>query len=392
MPSIRLPFTLSGFRIARTQRLNSVLLVEAAATQPTRPCPTCHHWSARIHSRYLRVPRDLPIAEYAVRLRLHVRRFFCTSPACPRRTFAERLPDIVPFRAQRTCRLTQALQTLGFALSGEAAARLSGHLRMAVSADTLLRIVRQTAHVHHPTPRVLGVDDFALRRGRVYGTILVDLEQHRPVDLLPDRTAEHLAQWLHAHPGVAIIARDRSLEYARGARLGAPDAVQVADRWHLLHNLREAVERVLHRRRSDVRKLVERPPTSDEQCPDAATRPRRLRPPTQNEQIRQQEQRARRYQRFLVVRELLAQGVSQRRIARLTGLSRAIVRQFVHAAEFPERSLGRPVASGLDPYLPYLHDRWNQGCSNSMQLWRELQTPDTGALKSFHQPERLTIS
>jgi transposase len=208
-----------------------------------------------MHSYYRREPRDVPISDQAVQLHLHVRRFRCLVPPCPQRTFAERLPEVVPVAARRTRRLTSALQTLAFATGGEAGARLSHRLHMPVSPDTLLRIMRRAPCPVIPTPRVLGVDDFALRKGCRYGTLLVDLERRRRIDLLPDRTPSTLRDWLVPRPAIEVIARDRSTEYARGATEGAPQARQVADRWHLLHNLREALERMLYRRHAQLERL-----------------------------------------------------------------------------------------------------------------------------------------
>jgi transposase len=225
---------------------------------------------------------------------------------------------------------------------------------------------------------VLGVDDWALRRGQKYGTILVDLERHQPVDLLLDRTAETLATWLRAHPGVELISRDRSPEYSRGASEGAPQAHQVADRWHLLKNLREALERLLSRLRTELEHL---PLPANAPPPTAVPRPA-LDSQKPSRQVALQANRERRYARYQAVRALLEQGVPQLQIAHQLGMARRTVRTFAQADTFPERALPPPVKSILDPYLPYLHRRLVEGCSNSSQLWRELQTQGYGGSRA----------
>ena len=224
-----------------------ILCVSARSSSPTAECPTCHQISTRLHSYYLRSPADLAVSGQTVRLKLRVRRFRCQNEQCKQQTFAERFPGTLGAHAQRTQRLTALLTLFALALSGRAGERLLVQAGMPTSADTLLRLVKQAATPPISTPEVLGVDDFALRRGKTYGTMLVDLETNRPIDLLPERTADVLADWLRHHPGVKLISRDRSSEYARGASEGAPDAQQIMDRWHVLKNLGEVVLRVVGR-------------------------------------------------------------------------------------------------------------------------------------------------
>ncbi len=213
-----------------------------------------------MHSRYYRRPADLPASGRAVCLSLKVRRFSCHHPACPRRTFAERLPGLPGRHAQRTQRLARAQARAGLALGGAPAARLLTSLAMPSSTRTLLRTLRGLPFPARPRPTIIGVDDWALRKGRTYATLLVDLKRRRPVDLLPDRSAPTLAAWLRSQPQIRLIARDRSTEYARGATLGAPKAVQVADRWHLLFNARQMVERWLARAHPRLKQLPASPP------------------------------------------------------------------------------------------------------------------------------------
>jgi transposase len=367
-----LPFLLPGFAVDAVRTVDMTLLVEAHSATAQATCPTCQQPSLRVHSRYFRTPRDLPVSEHPIRLLLHVRRFFCDNPACSRRTFAERLPNLLPVRAQRTIRLTHTLQIVANALGGKAGARLATKLRIGMSHDTLLRLIRQSETVVPVTPRVLGVDDFALQKGRIYGTILVDLEQHQPIDLLPDRTADTFAAGLRDHPGVEVIARDRSTEYARGATDGAPAALQVADRWHVLKNHREALERMLGRLHADLTRLPELLSTADTHLvpPPQSIRPLRL--PSMREQAVRQVARDRRLARYQQVQALYQQGVSMVQIATRLGMGRATVRKFVAAAVFPERAVQRRQPSMLDPYVPYLQQRRAEGCTNASQLWREI--------------------
>jgi transposase len=341
------------------------------AVQPTAveaSCPVCHTLSQAVHSWYRRHPADLPSLGSEVHLELSVRRFYCRNTLCRRRTFAEPLPTLVAPRARRTRRLAGAQGAVGVTCGGEAGARLLKHLAMATSGDTVLRLVRAMPLPESPMPRVLGVDDWARRKGHTYGTILVDLETRRVADLLPERTAESLAAWLKDRGPIEVITRDRSSEYARGAAMGAPNAVQVTDRWHLLQNLREMIERWLTGIHSRLRRL---PPV---ETSEAAT-PRRIpaRRRTSSEAARSAGSRARRLAQYEEVKQRFGAGETVLAISRAMALSRDLVRRYAYAESFPERSARVPGPSVLDPYSDYLEARVAGGCENAMTLWRDLK-------------------
>ncbi|WP_235845818.1 ISL3 family transposase [Dictyobacter aurantiacus] len=355
-----LPFSLSGFAIQHITHIREILTITACATSPTAACPSCQHVSSHIHSYYTRSPQDLPVSGHIVQLVLRVRRFRCLNHTCQRQTFAERLPSL-PVSARQTTRLATLLDGIAVVLSGQAGSRLTEQLAMPVSADTLLRRAKKKAPPS-PTPRILGVDDFAFRRGRTYGTILINLESHQPVDVLEDRSAETFADWLRKHPGVEIISRDRSKDYLRGATEGAPQAQQVIDRWHLLKNLREAVERFLSHTQmpEEVRAEI-----------SLTIAPRQKR--TSGERARSEGSRNRRLALYNQVVELSKQGGTIQGIARQLQISRQTVRKFVQASTFPEFQRVPRTKSAIDPYRPYLQERWEAGCRTIDQLWKDVQ-------------------
>lgn len=227
--------------IQRIEQSERAIIICIGGTKDRAPCPACGQESDRIHSVYERHPSDLPLVGWMVGLCARVRRFFCDNGRCGRRTFAEQFPELLAVKAQRTQRLMAHQQAIALALGGEAGQELCSRLGMPLSADSLIRAIRNSPEPEVRTPGVLGLDDWAKRKGQEYGTILVDLEARQPVDVLDSRTAEAVAEWLRAHPGVEIVSRDRGSEYVKGVTEGAPEAEQVADRWHLLSNLREAL-------------------------------------------------------------------------------------------------------------------------------------------------------
>jgi len=246
----------------------SSLTLVVRATRAQAACPRCHRPSARVHSYYSRKVADLPWHGVAVRLHLRTRRFRCRNSLCTKRVFCERLPPVVAHYARQTVRLNEALALIGFLLGGEGGSRATVKLAMATSPDTLPRRVRAAVKPCAPPPRVLGVDDFAFRKGQRYGTILVDMEKHRVIDLLADREAATLATWLKRHPGVEVVSRDRAPSYAAAINEGAPGAAQVADRFHLLMNVREVVEKMVKRANRFLRTQTLAAPPSAAPAPE----------------------------------------------------------------------------------------------------------------------------
>lgn len=339
--------------------------------RPVVPCPGCARPSYRIHSYYERRLADLPWNGIPVEIRLRTRRFFCDAEECGQRIFTERLPETTAAHARRTLRMKEALRWLGLALGGEAGARTAQRLGLVVSGDTLLRHLRRMSLGQKPTPvspRVLGMDDWAWRKGQRYGTILCDLERRRVVDLLPDRQASTVVEWLRDHAPPEVISRDRAGAYAEAARLGAPHAVQVADRFHLMRNLREALEHVLARYTPLPERALQQPTLAPVTDPPAASPNLTL---TRSQQI-SHERRQRRIERYQQVVELYRRGTSLRAIASQLGLNRKTVRYWLRARQFPERQVA-PRHSSVDRWLSYLEKRWAEGCHNRSQLWRELQ-------------------
>lgn len=349
------------------------LIVLAHGTQKMASCPDCQEPSDRIHSQYRRSPADLPCVGYTVQLKLRVPRFFCDNEACPRCTFAARFPILLRPYARRTTRLCQQQGQVGFAVSAETGSSLLGILGMLTSPDTLIRLVRQRPETTVEAPRVLGIDDWAKRKGQSYGTILVDLEKHEVVDLLPERSAESLSQWLQEHPGVEIISRDRGREYIEGATAGAGDAVQIADRFHLFQNITEVIQKMLKKRTKKLRTAAHR--AAQELQGEVERRTETVEnilvlegmPPA-----KQNEQPTLREMRFAEVKALQAEGWSRRAVAKHLNMDRRTVGNYFAAETCPKRQTGWQSTSKAAPYIPYLLQRWQEGCQNITQLYDEV--------------------
>ena len=345
------------------------------STQASVPCPLCTTPARRIHSHYERTLADLPWADYRVRLQLRVRKWFCRNRHCCRRIFTERLPIVATPWARHTLRLAQRLVAVGLALGGKAGVSLSQCWDLAVSRHTLLRLLRRQPAPARSTPTVLGVDDFALRKHQTYGTVLIDQERHQPVALLPERTADTVAQWLREHPGVEVITRDRSQAYAEGARQGAPAATQVADRFHLLQNLAEVLTQVFTTygtALNAVNATVRQQPVPLPDGTMAVPVPPPATPPLAQQQAAQRA--AHRQAISDEVWTLHRAGWTVSAIAAQVGRGRRTIERYLRTPTWPvpqHRShYGRSV---LNPSKDDLLARWNAGCRTAMQLFRELQ-------------------
>lgn len=358
--------TLSGVRVDRLWHEGTAIHLALRATRRCARCPLCQRRSKRVHSHYERTLADLPCAGDRVTLHLRVRRFVCRVRWCRRKIFAERLPDLVAPFARRTMRLTDHLVRAAFDLGGEPGARHVIAESTPVSARTLLRLIRAAPLPAAGPVWALGVDDWARRKGRSYGTIPVDLDAQRVIDLLPDRTAETLATWLRGHPEVMVVTRDRAEAYAEGIRQGAPQALQVADRFHLCKNITNTLERYLTRQHVALRRAVHcAASVADRTDPPEDTAPRSSR--------EQPERRAHRLARYEEVIALHAHAVNDRVIATHVGVSERTVQRWLHHGQFPERQRRSERSGQLAPFAAYLCERWGAGCHNATRLWHELR-------------------
>jgi transposase len=349
-------------------------------------CPTCHQNSSRVHSYYHRTVTDLPIAEKPVLLELSVRRFRCHTPTCPQRIFCERLTDPI-VHARRTKRQVNTLASMAVELGGRAAARLGSRLKLLGGRTTVLNALKAMPLPIVNKPRIIGVDDFflalhqhltglgrAFKRGHTYGTVIVDLETHKPIDLLPDRQASTLITWLKAHPSVKIVTRDRAKEYAQAISQGAPRAKQIVDRWHLLKNLREMLQRVVNANRSVVTQIVN-------QARQSIKLPR-----SGSETVARNAARAHRQSQYERIQKVFAEIGTINGTAKKLGVSRWLVRESIKNRTPAHRQFNKRIPSILDPFEKHLFVRWMDGCRSAKTLWLELQNQGfLGSLKSVER-------
>ena len=348
----------AGLAIGRvTSTDNGSVLITATSRSGEAACPSCAAVSQRIHSRYIRQIADLPCSGRGVRLHLIARRFRCERPFCHQRIFAERFdPGIVEPRSRRTARLDGIVHCLGIALGGRPGASFAKRLMLPVSNDTLLRTVRRRSQRPGEPLRVVGVDDWAVRRNHRYGSVVCDLERRRIVALLPDREIATVQAYLAAHPGIEIVSRDRGGGYGEAAAKALPDAVQVADRWHLMENASAAFLDAVRKSMRPIRAVIGATVIN----PELLTAAERLQ---YHGYLRREEANA-------AILALAKRGTPIKQIVKRTGHSRKLVRQVIRG----ERTdVFRSRQSSLDAHLPLLDEQWAAGCRNGTELWRRLK-------------------
>jgi hypothetical protein len=354
-------------------------------------CSGCRRRSARVHARYQRQLADLPLGGRRVRVIAHIRRFKCLNPRCSQSTFSEQIPGLTTPFARRTPPMTGALVRVALALAGRPGSRLAAELAMPACRDVLIRLIRA-----QPIPRagqiaVLGVDDFAVRRGQSYNTILIDMDTHKPVDVLPDREAVTLAAWLREHPEVQTVCRDRASAYADGIRTGAPQAIQVADRFHLWKNLCEAAEKTVAAHHHCLRAAADQAGTVVPEPPAPASLPAAepVAPPGRTYRLAERTRA-----RYAEVHERLARGLSRAAVARELNLDIQTVRRFANAT-CAEELLGKAEhrATKLDPFIDLVNQRWNEGMTSAETITAELRAHgfkgDAQTVRRYLKPFRL---
>ena len=369
---------LSNVTLRRVFKTDQGWTIEADG-QDSAVCPGCQSVSRSRHSRYWRSLQDLPIQGTPVILRVHVGRWRCRNAGCERRIFTERPFNVCAPHARQTKRSDEIIAVVGRALGGRPGQRLMSRLGMPLSADTLIRRVKKAARrsaLPHPI-RVLGVDDWAWSKGQTFGTILVDLERSQVVDLLPTRSAESFGEWLAQHPEVTTVSRDRQGVYAEGARRGAPEAVQVADRFHLVLNLTQAVERELAVNRRQLRIVspsAPELPSSPTEEVKSQTNQIRVRSSIVMQQMEvAQQRRQQKLELFRTIKQMRAAGMKVSQIASQLGLCRRRIDKWIQLDELSERNRMQPRPGMPESFRDYLRQRWEAGCRHGRTLFAEIR-------------------
>ncbi|MGH3194291.1 MAG: ISL3 family transposase, partial [Streptosporangiaceae bacterium] len=379
---------LAGLRLGRVEDTGDAVVISASNRAGQACCPRCGTPSSRVHGGYARTVADGAAGGRPLLIALAVRRFRCLQDQCPAVTFAEQAVGLTERYRRRSVPLLDMLAGFGLELAGRAAARLAGTLGIAVHSSTVLRLVMALPEPQvTAAPEILGVDDFALRKGHVYGTVLVDIGTGDAVDLLPDREAATVESWLKAHPGTQVICRDRAGAYAEGARDGAPDAIQVADRWHLRHNLAEYAEKTVTRHRGCLKDQPASDDARDQDPPGQACSAQATPDGALDVCGRERRLVARTRERYAEIRQRLDAGQSLAAICRTLDLDRKTVQRFARAGSAGELLAGAMNReSKLDQFKPYICQRWNEGITDAAALDAGLrQRGWTGSVKTVRR-------
>ncbi|MFD2937418.1 ISL3 family transposase [Spirosoma flavum] len=375
------PLLPPGFLFCGQQFTYDSLIIGLIATNAVGTCPICHTPTSRVHSFYQRTLGDLPISGKRIKLLVRLRKFFCPLADCPRKVFAQSCSSVCKPYARRLLRADQQIQTIGLQTGAKPGARLCHTIGQTVSASTVLRVIRKTPTPVLETPKRLGIDDFAFKKGRNYGTILIDLDQHKPIDLLPDREGKTLEDWLRAHPGIELVTRDRSSVYANAVSAACPNAIQVADRWHLLKNLSETVERFLDTQRASINEVAQI--MTQESVNQSIIAPIVLTEASLPLLIDQQKVSTssasspsvippdKRYAVYQKTKELQRQGHGIRAVTRHLGAARNTIKQYFAQDSFVPRP--KPKRSNLYGYEGYLRKRWLEGETSVTVLFEEIK-------------------
>ncbi len=336
------------------------------------PCPTCAGPTHR-HGRYCRTLAALPWDTCRATLVLQLNRFRCTTSTCPRQTFVEPVPTVAPAFARRTLSLATAQRAIALATGGAAGARLAAALHMPTSGATLIRLIRSTPLPPSPLPTAIGVDDWAMRKRHRYGALICDLDTHRPLDLLPDRSADTLAAWLQAHPQITVISRDRGGAFAEGARRGAPQAMQVADRFHLLQNLYTSAQAAVGRIAAPIQAALRDWRLATHGQETAPLERTSGHPPSAARTERRATRRTERHTQFERLVALGAAGWTQPQIARELGVSQRTIQRWQSHPDLRTRKPRTRTGSCLDRYRAFILAQWQTGCQSGAALYRALQ-------------------
>ncbi len=377
---------ISGIGLSAITLENEQAVLQIGSTCHSSPCPKCNSPSSKVHSRYSRTISDLPLSGISAAAQLSVRKFFCASEACQQKVFSERFNQFVSPYGRRTLRLDQQLTTLGLKVGGNMGASIAMMMGIPISSSTILRLACNTEEAGLETPRVLGIDDWAFKKGRNYGTILVDLEKQQPIELLPDRESETIRKWLEEHPGVEIISRDRGGDYAKGSREGAPDAIQVADRWHLLKNLGDALHRMMNKQNRELRQAAQQTAHPEE----ISGGNQQNKPESEIKNDSTDKENPSKYElKFLEVKRLQAEGRRIKTIFRITGIHRETIKKYFQYDTYPDLNKSSFVSSSVEPYGQHIRNRWAEGEHNHRQLLEEIKAMGyTGSFSSLYRYTR----